>query len=67
VRKGDHIYFEGTLVSSTYEEDLGKGKSTMPLKLWRAKADSIRKLDRAKKEQVSEKAPLDAQTEEIPF
>jgi len=31
------------------------------------KADSIRKLNRKKQEQVTEKAPLDAQPEEVPF
>jgi hypothetical protein len=31
------------------------------------KADSIRKLNRAKKEQVPDKAPVDAQPEEVPF
>jgi single-strand DNA-binding protein len=69
LRKGDHIYIEGTLVSSTYEQELGKGKSkiTVPLKLCKVKADSIRKLNRTKKEQVPEKAPLDPQPEEVPF
>jgi hypothetical protein len=39
----------------------------VPLKLWQVKADSIRKLNRTKKEQVPEKAPLDSQPEEVPF
>jgi hypothetical protein len=30
-------------------------------------ADSIRKLNRSKKEQVPDKAPVDAQPEEVPF
>jgi single-strand DNA-binding protein len=69
LRKGDHVYVEGTLVSSIYDKDLGKGKSkiTMPLNLWQVKADSIRKLNRTKREQVPEKALLDAQPEEVPF
>jgi single-strand DNA-binding protein len=69
LRKGDHVYVEGTLVSSIYEKEQGKGKTkiTVPLKLWQVKADSIRKLNRAKKEQVLEEAPLDAQPEEVPF
>jgi single stranded DNA-binding protein len=69
LRKGDHIYVEGTLVSSTYEKDLGKGNSkiTVPLTLWQVKADSIRKLNRTKKERPPEKAPLNAQPEEVPF
>jgi single-strand DNA-binding protein len=69
LRKGDHIYVEGTLVSSAYEKDLGKGKSkiTVPVKLWQVKADSIRKLNRTKKDQVSDKAPVEVQPEEVPF
>ena len=67
LQKGDHVYVEGTLVSSVYEKELGKGKIAGPLKLWQVKADSIRKLSRTKKEQVPEKAPLDAQSEEVPF
>jgi len=69
LRKGDHIYVEGTLVSSTFEKEFGKGKTkiTVPFKAWQVKADSIRKLNRAKKEQVPDKAPVDAQPEEVPF
>ena len=54
LRKGDHIYVEGTLVSSTYQKEFGKGKNkiTVPLKTWQVKADSIRKLNRTKKDQV---------------
>jgi hypothetical protein len=56
-------------VSSTYEKEFGKGKSkiTAPFKAWQVKADSIRKLNRTKKEQAPEKAPHDAQPEEVPF
>src|SRR6266481_380269 len=69
LRKGDHIYVEGTLVSSTFEKEFGKGKSkiTVPFKAWQVKADSNRKLNRAKKEQLPDKAPFDAQPEEVPF
>jgi single-stranded DNA-binding protein len=69
LRKGDHIYVEGTLVSSTYQKEFGKGKNkiTLPLKTWQVKADSIRKLNRAKKDQVPDTAPLSAQPEEVPF
>jgi single-strand DNA-binding protein len=69
LRKGDHIYVEGTLVSSTFEKEFGKGKSkiTVPFKAWQVKADSIRKLTRTKKEQVPDKAPVAAQPEEVPF
>jgi hypothetical protein len=57
------------LVSSTYDKEFGKGKNkvTVPLKTWQVRADSIRKLNRAKKAQVPDSAPLDAQPEEVPF
>jgi len=64
-----HIYFAGTLVRSTFEKEFCKGKSkiTLPFKTWQVKADSIRKLNRVKKEQVRETAPVEAQPEEVPF
>ena len=69
LRKGDHIYVEGTLVSGTYEKEYGKGKSkiTVPVKTWQVKADSIRKLNRVRKEQKPDTAPIDAGAEDIPF
>ncbi len=69
LRKSDHIYVEGTLVSSTYQKEFGKAKNkiTVPLKTWQVKADSIRKLNRTKKDQVPDTAPLGAQPEEVPF
>ncbi|MGA2605884.1 MAG: single-stranded DNA-binding protein [Terriglobia bacterium] len=69
LRKGDHIYVEGTLVSSTFEKEFGKGKTkiTVPFKTWQVKADSIRKLNRAKKDEVRESVPVDAQPEEVPY
>jgi single-stranded DNA-binding protein len=33
LRKGDHIYVEGMLVSSTYQKEYGKNKITVPLSL----------------------------------
>jgi single-strand DNA-binding protein len=67
--KGDHIYVEGTLVSSTYEKEYGKGKSKFSVlfKAWQVKADSVCKLNRTRKDQVPDNAPLDAQPEEVPF
>ena len=69
LRKGDHIYVEGTLVSSTYNQGFGKGKSTVTVSLrsWQVKADSIRKLNRARKDQVTDAVPADAHPEEVPF
>jgi single-stranded DNA-binding protein len=68
LRKGDHIYVEGTLVSGAYKMELGKGRSkiTAPVKAWQVKADSIRKLNGTKKGQAPEKVPFDAQPEEVP-
>jgi hypothetical protein len=56
-------------VSSTFEKEFGKGKSkiTVPFKTWQVKADSIRKLNRAKKDEVRESVPVDAQPEEVPY
>jgi single-strand DNA-binding protein len=67
--KGDHIYVEGTLVSSTYNKDFGKGKNTVAVSLrsWQVKADSIRKLNRARKDQVTDSVLAGAQPEEVPF
>jgi single-strand DNA-binding protein len=67
LRKGDHIYVEGTLVSSTYDKEFGKGKITVPLKTWQVKADSVRKLNRVRKDQTSDAAPAGPQPEEVPF
>ena len=60
LRKGDHIYVEGSLVSSTYEKEFGKGKSkiTVPFKAWQVKADSIRKLNRVGKDHVLDTVPV---------
>ena len=56
-------------MSSTYQKDFGKAKNkiTVPLKTWQVKADSIRKLNRTKKDQVPETVPHGAQPEEAPF
>ena len=69
LRKGNHIYVEGVLVSSTYQKEFGKGKNkvTVPIKAWQVKADSIRKLNRAHKDQVRESGPVAEQPEEVPF
>ncbi len=57
------------LVSSTYEKEYGKGKSkiTVQQRPWQVKADSIRKLNGAPNDQVTDNAPLNAQPEEVPF
>jgi single-strand DNA-binding protein len=52
LRQGDHILVEGTLVSSSYEREYGKGKKATTVKhtVWQIRADSIRKLNRGEKE-----------------
>jgi single-stranded DNA-binding protein len=52
LHQGDHILVEGTLVSSTYEREYGKGKKATTVKhtVWQIRADSIRKLNRGEKE-----------------
>ena len=52
LRQGDHVLVEGTLVSSTYEREYGKGKKATTVKhtVWQIRADSIRKLNRGEKE-----------------
>lgn len=52
LRAGDHILVEGTLVSSTYVREFGKGKKAATAKLtsWSIRANVVRKLNRAEKE-----------------
>jgi single-strand DNA-binding protein len=52
LRKGDHVLVEGTLVSSTYEREVRKGKKNAKVKQvsWSIRADAVRRLNRADKE-----------------
>ena len=52
LHQGDHILVEGTLVSSSYDREYGKGKKATTVKhtVWQIRADSIRKLNRGDKE-----------------
>jgi len=52
LRQGDHILVEGTLVSSTYDREYGKGKKATTVKytVWQIRANIVRKLNRAEKE-----------------
>jgi len=56
-------------VSSTYDKNFGIGKSTVTVSLrsWQVKADSIRKLNRARKDLVTDSVPADPRPEEVPF
>ena len=52
LRQGDHVLVEGTLVSSTFEREVRKGKKNATVKLmsWSIRADAVRKLNRTDKE-----------------
>ena len=69
LRKGDHIYIEGTLVSNIYEKKVNKGKNATSVEItfWQVKAQSIRKLNRVKGNQATEALPPDAEAGDIPF
>jgi single-stranded DNA-binding protein len=76
LHQGDHVLVEGTLVSSTYEREVGKGKKATTVKhtMWQIRADSIRKLNRAEKEPdalTSDSAPTTESqrpaTQDTPF
>ena len=69
LKKGDHIYVEGTLVSSAYEKNIGKGKNATSVQItfWLVKVQSIRKLNRVKGAQAAETLPPDAEASEIPY
>ncbi|HEV2290135.1 MAG TPA: single-stranded DNA-binding protein [Candidatus Acidoferrales bacterium] len=78
LHQGDHVLVEGTLVSSTYEREYGKGKKATTVKhtVWQIRADSIRKLNRGEKEPEAlasgSAAPSESQgrpttSQDIPF
>jgi single stranded DNA-binding protein len=69
LRKGDHIYIEGTLVSNIYEKKVNKGKNATSVEItfWQVKAQSIRKLNRVKSGQAAESLPSDAEAGDAPF
>jgi len=54
VQKGSHVLVEGSLVSSTYEQPNGNGKSkkakTAKITSWSIRADVVRRLDRGEPE-----------------
>src|SRR6202042_3836868 len=68
LKKGDHLYVEGTLVSSTYEKEVGKGKNKTKITLtsWQVKAQSIRKLNITKAAKAAP-APVEPQPTDTPF
>jgi single-strand DNA-binding protein len=48
LKKGDHVYVVGTLVSNIYNKEVGKEKTKDKAQVtsWQVKAFSVRKLDR---------------------
>jgi single-strand DNA-binding protein len=69
LRKGDHIYIEGTLVSSIYEKKVNKGKNetSVQITFWQVRAQSIRKLNRVKGGQTAETVPPDVEVGDVPY
>jgi single stranded DNA-binding protein len=68
LKKGDHLYVVGTLISNTYEKEVGKGKAKAKAQItsWQIKAFSIRKLDR-KESAPTAPATAETQQEDGPF
>ena len=68
LKKGDHVYVEGTLVSSTYSKIVGKGKNKTNVTItgWQVKAQSIRKLTTTKGG-AAPPVPSEPEPSEIPF
>ncbi|HKQ88631.1 MAG TPA: single-stranded DNA-binding protein, partial [Candidatus Acidoferrales bacterium] len=66
LKKGDHVYVIETLVSNTYEREVGKGKTKNKVQIlaWQIKAYTIRKLDRKQPEE--EVSPTETQSEQAP-
>ena len=69
LKKGDHLYVVGTLVSNVYEKEVGKGKnkSKVQITAWQIKAFSIRKLDRKESAPTAPATQAQAQSEAEPF
>ena len=69
LKKGDHLYVEGALVSSTYEKEVGKGKTKTTVKItnWQVKVESIRKLNRAKGSAPAPAPSPEPDPADIPF
>lgn len=52
LHRGDQVFVAGSLVSSKYEREVGKGKKPATVKLtsWQIRANTLRKLNRTAKE-----------------
>jgi len=69
LKKGDHLYVVGTLVSNIYEKEVGKGKNKTKAQItsWQIKAFSIRKLDRKESAPTAPTTKTEQQPEGEPF
>jgi single-strand DNA-binding protein len=69
LKKGDHLYVVGTLVSNVFEKEVGKGKNKTKTETtsWQIKAFSIRKLDRKESAPTAPARRAEPQQEGEPF
>jgi len=70
LRKGDHVLVDGQLVSSKYERENGKFKKAKaaPFAIfWSVRANSVRRLSRAKAEAPAQAAAPEPSADEPPF
>lgn len=68
-RLAEYVLAEGSLVSSTYEQPIGKGRKAKTTKItsWSVRADVVRKLDGGEPQPESAPPPEAAPSEGGPF
>jgi single-stranded DNA-binding protein len=68
IRKGAHVHVEGSLVSSTYEQPIGKGKKAKTAEVTSSiRADVVRELDRNEQEPPTPPSEPPAESDEVPL
>jgi single-strand DNA-binding protein len=69
LRRGDHVFIAGSLVSSQYEREVAKGKKTVAVKLtsWQIRASILRNLNRVPKEQEAAASGSSQDSHAVPF
>ncbi len=70
LRKGDHVFVDGQLVSSKYERENGKSKKAKASKVdifWSVRANSVRRLSRAESEAPAQSSTHEATPDQPPF
>src|ERR1700682_410993 len=69
LRRGDHVFIAGSLVSSQYERDGAKGKKTVAVKppSWQIRASVLRKLNRVPREQEAAASGSSQDSDAVPF